>query len=55
MRAMKDYLELVSKELDELAVMIRSGLSSNDRRKFSTALIVDMHARDMIETFVRDR
>jgi dynein heavy chain len=54
-RAMKDYLEVSNKQLDELVARVRSHLSKNDRRKFTTVLIVDIHARDIIETFVRDR
>jgi hypothetical protein len=52
---MKEYLELVNKQLDELVFRVRSGLNKNDRRKFSTALVMDIYARDAIETFVRDR
>jgi dynein heavy chain len=52
---MKEYLEVVNKQLDELVVRVRSDLTKNDRRKFNTLLIVDVHARDIIETFVRDR
>lgn len=54
-RAMKDYLLQMNKQLDELVVRVRSQLSKNDRKKFNTVLIVDVHARDIIEGFVRDR
>jgi hypothetical protein len=53
--AMKEYVEVVNKRVDELVARIRSHLSNNDRRKFHTVLIIDVHARDMIEVFVRDR
>lgn len=36
-------------------LQIRSPLSSNDRKKFNTVLIIDVHARDIIDSFVRDR
>jgi dynein heavy chain len=52
---MKEYLEVVNKQLDELVTRVRCHLKQNDRRKFNTALIIDIHARDMIEAFVRDR
>ncbi|XP_039277456.1 dynein heavy chain 10, axonemal [Nilaparvata lugens] len=52
--AMKEYLLQVNKQLDELVVRVRSNLQKNDRRKFNTVLIVDVHARDIIESFVRD-
>lgn len=34
---------------------VRSQLSKNDRKKFNTVLIVDVHNRDIIDYFVRDR
>lgn len=52
---MKEYLEFVSKQVDELVARLRSHLSKNDRRKFSTLLVIDVHSRDVIEVFVRER
>lgn len=51
---MKHYLEQLNRQLNELIVRVRGELSSNDRKKFNTVLIVDVHARDIIENFVRD-
>lgn len=36
-------------------VEVRSPLSKNDRAKFNSVLIIDVHARDIIDSFVRDR
>ena len=36
-------------------IQIRSQLTKNDRTKFNTVLIIDVHARDIIDSFVRDR
>ena len=33
---------------------IRSPLSKNERAKFNSVLIIDVHARDIIDSFVRD-
>lgn len=33
---------------------MRGNLSNNDRSKFKTIMIIDVHARDIIEDFVRD-
>jgi dynein heavy chain len=52
---MKEYLEVFNKQLDELVVMVRSDLTNIDHKKFSTILVIDVHARDIIEIFVRDR
>lgn len=51
---MKHYLEQLNKQLDELIIQVRGELLPNDRKKFNTVLIVDVHARDVIENFVRD-
>lgn len=51
---MKQYLEILNQQLDELILKVRGELSSNDRKKFNTVLIVDVHARDVIENFVRN-
>lgn len=53
-RAMKEYLEFLNKQLDDLVLAVRSDLSSNDRKKCNTSMIIDVHGRDIIETFVRD-
>lgn len=33
---------------------MRADLSRNDRMKFKTIITIDVHARDIIEQFVRD-
>ncbi len=38
-----------------MCVQVRSQLSKNDRKKFNAVLIVDVHNRDIIDGFVRDR
>lgn len=51
---MKSYLEKLNQQMDELIIQVRGELISNDRKKFNTVLIVDVHARDVIENLVRD-
>jgi len=51
---MKNYLEILNQQMDELIIQVRGELISNDRKKFNTVLIVDVHARDVIENLVRD-
>lgn len=53
-KAMREYLEQMNNQLDELVVMVRQNLTNNDRKKFNTVLIIDVHTRDIIENFVRD-
>ena len=38
-----------------IIMQVRSQLSKNDRKKFNSVLIVDVHNRDIIDRFVRDR
>ncbi|XP_060580911.1 dynein axonemal heavy chain 10-like isoform X1 [Ruditapes philippinarum] len=52
--ALKDYAKKLHGQIDELVITIRSQLSKNDRSKFNTVLIIDVHARDIIDSFVRD-
>lgn len=51
---MKSYLEKLNQQMDELIMQVRGELISNDRKKFNTVIIVDVHARDVIENLVRD-
>lgn len=53
-RAMKEYLLQLNKQLDDLVIKVRENLSRNDRMKFRTIVTIDVHARDIIENFVRD-
>lgn len=52
--ALKDYAKKQHKQIGDLVVTVRSPLSSNDRKKFNSVLIIDVHARDIIDGFVRD-
>ncbi|XP_071441594.1 dynein axonemal heavy chain 10 [Hetaerina americana] len=54
MHAMKTYLGQLNDQLSELVVRVRSNLSKNERKKFNTILIIDVHARDIVEDLVRD-
>ncbi|KAK5648316.1 hypothetical protein RI129_003208 [Pyrocoelia pectoralis] len=53
-RAMKEYLEQLNKQLDDIVITVRGYLTSNDRSKFKTVATVEVHARDIVEGFVRD-
>uniref|UniRef100_A0A182NRZ8 AAA+ ATPase domain-containing protein n=1 Tax=Anopheles dirus TaxID=7168 RepID=A0A182NRZ8_9DIPT len=53
-RAMKEYLQEQNRQLDELVLKVRADLTPNDRLKFKTIATIDVHARDIIEGFVRD-
>uniref|UniRef100_A0A8C5JCI3 Dynein-1, subspecies f n=1 Tax=Junco hyemalis TaxID=40217 RepID=A0A8C5JCI3_JUNHY len=53
-QAMKVYAKKMHKQIDDLVTRIMTPLSKNDRKKYNTVLIIDVHARDIIDVFVRD-
>ncbi|KAJ3224095.1 Dynein heavy chain 10, axonemal [Clydaea vesicula] len=52
--AMKLYLKVLGDQLDNLVVEVRSDLNPNERKKVNTQIVIDVHARDIIDRFVRD-
>ncbi|CAF4679151.1 unnamed protein product, partial [Rotaria magnacalcarata] len=52
--AMKNYAKQLNTQIEEVVTEIRNPLASNDRKKFNTVLIIDVHAKDIIDKFVRD-
>ena len=53
--ALKDYAKRQHKQINEVVGIVRTKLEKNDRSKFNAVLIIDVHARDIIDGFVRDR
>ncbi|KAM6297937.1 dynein axonemal heavy chain 10 [Aegotheles albertisi] len=53
-QAMRLYAKKMHKQIDDLVTRITTPLSKNDRKKYNTVLIIDVHARDIVDTFVRD-
>ena len=52
--AMKQELVKESKDLENLIEFIRTDLDNNTRKSVNTLIILDVHARDIVEAFVRD-
>ncbi|KAJ3091388.1 Dynein heavy chain 10, axonemal [Quaeritorhiza haematococci] len=52
--AMKKYAKTLGDQLDELVIEVRSDLTPNDRKKINTQIVIDVHARDIVDRFVRD-
>uniref|UniRef100_A0ABI7Z6S1 Dynein axonemal heavy chain 10 n=2 Tax=Felis catus TaxID=9685 RepID=A0ABI7Z6S1_FELCA len=52
-QAMKDYGKKMHEQIDELVTRITMSLSRNDRKKYNTVLIIDVHARDIVDSFIR--
>ncbi|KAE8635010.1 hypothetical protein XENTR_v10002490 [Xenopus tropicalis] len=53
-QALKNYAKKMHQQIDELVTRITKPLSKNDRKKYNTVLIIDVHARDIVDIFVRD-
>ncbi|KAL7986703.1 hypothetical protein Chor_012986 [Crotalus horridus] len=53
-QAMKIYAKKMHQQIDSLVTRITRPLSKNDRKKYNTVLIIDVHARDIVDNFVRD-
>ncbi|NXE97067.1 DYH10 protein, partial [Menura novaehollandiae] len=53
-QAMKLYAKKMHTQIDDLVTRITMPLSKNDRKKYNTVLIIDVHARDIVDVFVRD-
>lgn len=54
-QAMKNYGQKMHRQIDELVTRITTSLSRNDRKKYNTVLIIDVHARDIVDSFIRGR
>jgi dynein heavy chain len=52
--AMKELESKLTQQLNELVAMVRDKLDSITRKKVNTLLIIDVHARDIVDGFVRE-
>uniref|UniRef100_A0A8C5K168 Dynein, axonemal, heavy chain 10 n=1 Tax=Jaculus jaculus TaxID=51337 RepID=A0A8C5K168_JACJA len=52
-QAMKNYGKKMHQQIDDLVTRITMSLSKNDRKKYNTVLIIDVHARDIVDSFIR--
>ncbi|MBN3296580.1 DYH10 protein, partial [Amia calva] len=53
-QALKNYAKEMHQQIDDLVTRITQPLKKNDRKKYNTVLIIDVHARDIVDSFVRD-
>jgi dynein heavy chain len=51
---MKIELAKETKQLNDLIGLVREPISSNLRKCVNTLIILDVHARDIVDKFVRD-
>ncbi|XP_077377243.1 dynein axonemal heavy chain 10-like [Festucalex cinctus] len=50
--ALKNYATKMHQQIDELVTRSTQPMKKNDRRKINTVLIIDVHARDIVDNFV---
>jgi dynein heavy chain len=51
---MKNFSKALAESLEQLVISVRSDLSTNQRKKINTQIVIDVHARDIVDRFVRD-
>lgn len=52
--AMKQESTKQTKDLNDLIDRVRTDLNSQDRKKVNSLIIIDVHARDIVDRFVKD-
>ena len=52
--AMKQESAKQAKDLNDLVDLVRTDLNSQDRKKINAPIIIDVHARDIVDRFVKD-
>jgi len=52
--AMKTFLSKTNSQLTQLTGMVRSDLTHEVRKKVNQLIIIEVHAKDIIDAFVRD-
>ena len=52
--AMKNELAKETSDLNDLIAMVRQDLDNLTRKSINTLIILDVHARDIVDSFVRD-
>ena len=52
--AMKNELAKETQDLNDLIALVRTDLDNLTRKSVNTLIILDVHAKDIVERFVRD-
>ncbi|TKS80370.1 Dynein heavy chain 10, axonemal [Collichthys lucidus] len=52
--AVKNFSKKVHHQIDELVTRIAQPMKKNDRRKINTVLIIDVHARDIVDNIMQN-
>ena len=52
--AMKEESARQTKDLNDIVARVRSDITNLERKKINSLIILDVHARDIVDRFVRD-
>ena len=52
--ALKNLETRLTKQLNDLVAMVRTSLNKINRKKVNTLLIIDVHSRDIVDSFIRE-
>lgn len=54
-KALKDFNFKLLDQISQIVQMVRGEVTPNIMKKLETVLILDVHSKDIIEHFIRDR